>query len=151
VRKFGAGLDRFSRGLTSPCALDNVVRWHTIFVEGGIRKRSRSRSSTKTSEGEVATIKVSAGGAALFVMGEIKEDGKKLVVSGVHISTEGVNPNEVGVRNLRQLVRAIMEIAGYDEIVVEGAIRTTGAHPGRRPHSIRFSRDRLFAPDRKPQ
>jgi hypothetical protein len=102
-------------------------------------------------EGDVATIKVSAAGAALFIIGEIKEDGKRLVVSGVHISTEDVNPNEVGVRNLRQLARAIMEIGGYDEIIVEGAVRTTGAHPGRRPHSIRFSRDRLFAPDRKPQ
>jgi hypothetical protein len=31
----------------------------------------------QASEGEVATVRVSVGGAALFIMGEIKEDGKR--------------------------------------------------------------------------
>lgn len=103
----------------------------------------------EASEGEVVTVRVSAAGAALFMMGEIREDGKRLVLGDVHVSSEGTNPNEVGVCNLRQVARAVMEIGGYDEIVVEGAVRTTGAHPGHRPGSIRFSRDRLFADDRK--
>jgi hypothetical protein len=103
----------------------------------------------EASEGEVATVRVSVGGAALFIVGEIKEDGKRLVVTGVHISSHGMSPNQVGVPNLRQVARAVMEIGSYDEIIVEGAVRTTGAHPGHRPGSIRFSRDRLFAHDRK--
>ena len=66
----------------------------------------------EASEGEVATIEVRAGGAALLIMGEIKEDGKRLVVGGVHVSSDGVSPNEVGVPNLRQVARAVMEIVG---------------------------------------
>lgn len=50
----------------------------------------------EASEGVVATVKVSVSGAALFIMGEIREDGKRLVLGGVHVSSEGVKPNEVG-------------------------------------------------------
>jgi hypothetical protein len=74
----------------------------------------------EASEGEVATVRVSVGGAALFIVGEIKEDGKRLVVTGVHISSHGMSPNQVGVPNLRQVARAVMEIGSYDEIIVEG-------------------------------
>jgi hypothetical protein len=103
----------------------------------------------EASERDVATVKVSVGGAALFIMGEIREDGKRLVLGGVHVSSEGVNPNEVGVPNLRQVARAIMEIGGYDEIVVEGAVRTTGAHPGHRPGTVRFSREPAILKERR--
>jgi len=43
----------------------------------------------EASEGEVVTVKVSVSGAALFIMGEIREDGKRLVLGGVHVSSEG--------------------------------------------------------------
>jgi hypothetical protein len=103
----------------------------------------------EASEGDVITVRVSLGGAALLLMGEIKEDGKRLVASGVHISSEGVNPNEIGVANLRRVARAVMEVGRYDEIIVEGAVRTTGAPPRHRPGSLRFFRDRLFAAHRE--
>jgi hypothetical protein len=80
---------------------------------------------------------------------EIRDTGKRLLVSGVHVSSERVTPNEVGVSNLRRIARAVLEISGYDEILAEGAVRTIGAHRGRRPRSIRFTRDRLFATRRK--
>jgi len=121
-------------------AYNNPRKWNAEDVE--------IKLIDEASEGDIATVKISVGGAALFIMGEIKKDGKQLVVTGVHVSSEGVNPNEVGLPNLRQIARVVMEIGGYDEIVVEGAVRTTGAHPGHRSRSIRFSRDRLFAPDR---
>jgi hypothetical protein len=42
----------------------------------------------EASEGDVATTKVTVGGAVLFIMGEIKDDGKRLLVSGVRVSFE---------------------------------------------------------------
>jgi hypothetical protein len=103
----------------------------------------------EASEGDVVTIKITVGGAVVLVMGEIRERGKRLFASGVHVSSEGVHANDLGISNLKQIALAVMEVGGYDEIFVEGAVRTTGAHPGRRPHPVRFARDRLFAPRRK--
>jgi hypothetical protein len=49
---------------------------------------------------------------------------------GVHI--QGATANAIGTSNLRVLADAVMEKMDYDAIEVEGAIRTTGAGPGRR-------------------
>ena len=103
----------------------------------------------EASEGDVVTIKVTVGGAVVLMMGEIREHGKRLVASGVHVSSKGVSANGVGISNLKQIARAVMEVGGYDEIIVEGAVRTTGAHRGHRPRRIWFTRDRLFATRRK--
>jgi hypothetical protein len=92
-------------------------------------------------EGPIATIRVEARGTVLIVMGEIVEDGERLVVTRAHVSSIGVRPNDIGLSNLRQVARMVMEQGGYDEIVVEGAFRTTGAQPGRRPRPLRFTRD----------
>jgi hypothetical protein len=53
---------------------------------------------------------------------------------------QGARANSIGVANLMVLAQALMEKFGYDEIVVEGAVRTTGAHPGRRSRAHRFFR-----------
>jgi hypothetical protein len=99
-------------------------------------------------EGPVTTIRVKARDVVLFVMGEIVEDGDRLVVTRAHVTSIGVGPNDIGIANLRQIARVVMEKGGYDEIIVQGAFRTTGARPGRRPGSIRFVRD-SFAYDQR--
>lgn len=43
----------------------------------------------EASEGDVITVKVSVGGGALLLMGEVKEDGKRLVVSGFMFRLKG--------------------------------------------------------------
>ena len=62
----------------------------------------------EASEGDVATVKVSAGGAVLFIMGEIEEDERRLTVRRAHVSSEGPNPNEIGIPNLRQVARKLL-------------------------------------------
>ena len=52
------------------------------------------------SEGAVATIGVRVGAIELMIMGEIIEDGERLVVTGVHVSSMGVKPNDIGFVNL---------------------------------------------------
>lgn len=102
----------------------------------------------EVSEGEVVTISVAVSGVTLFIMGEIVEDGERLVVRGAHVSSRDVNPNGVGAANLRRIARAVMEVGDYDEITVEGAPRTTGARPGHRPRPLRFARNPVAAADR---
>jgi hypothetical protein len=93
------------------------------------------------SEGDIVTVEVTIGDISLRIMGEIREHDRRLAAVGAHISSTGIKPNEVGIANLRLVAQALMEVGGYDEIVVEGAIRTTGARPGHRPRAIRFARN----------
>jgi hypothetical protein len=90
----------------------------------------------------VATIEVITPGGTMTIMGEPYPIGKILVVERIHISSRGIGPNDIGIRNLRLIADVIMEAMGYDVIRLEGAIRTTGANPGRRPRPIRFARNR---------
>ena len=53
---------------------------------------------------------------------------------------QGASANSLGVANLICLAQALLEKFDYDEIVVEGSVRTTGAHPGRQSRAHRFSR-----------
>jgi CBS domain-containing protein len=90
----------------------------------------------------VTTIEVTTPHGALLIMGEPRESGRILIAAGVHISSRGVKPNDIGIANLRLIAQAIMEELDYDEIHVEGEVRTTGAKPGRRPRPLRFARSR---------
>jgi hypothetical protein len=71
-------------------------------------------------------------------MAELEEHGRTLRLIGLHI--QGAAANAIGVANLRVLADAVMEKMDYDAIEIEGAIRTTGAGPGRRPGCLRFTR-----------
>jgi hypothetical protein len=101
-------------------------------------------------EGDVVTMEVSVGDVSMQIMAEVTENGRRLIATDVHVTSASVNPNEVGIANLRQVAQAIMEIGDYDEIIAEGAIRTTGAHPGHRPRQIRIARNRGLAPEPGP-
>ena len=70
-------------------------------------------------------------------MAELEEQDRTLRLVGLHI--QGAAANEVGVANLRVLIDAVMEKMDYDAIEIEGAVRTTGAGPGRRPGRLRFT------------
>lgn len=92
----------------------------------------------------VVTIKVTVPGGVLIFMGEPVEIGRTLVVRGAHVESRGVGPNGVGNYNLRLVAEVVMEEMDYDEILVEGEVRTTGANPGRRPGVIRYTRGHIL-------
>lgn len=94
-------------------------------------------------EASVWTILVHAPGCTLTVMtDEWQEspDGTRITLPGVHI--QGAARNAIGVANLRTIGERLCEEINCDELVVEGAIRTTGANPGRTPDHLRFQRRR---------
>jgi hypothetical protein len=69
--------------------------------------------------------------------------GRTLIFRRTHV--QGSRPGAVGGHNLAVIAHAVMKGMDVDELIVEGALRTTGARPGRRPRDIRYAR-RVHAP-----
>jgi hypothetical protein len=88
----------------------------------------------------VVTAVVATPNGLLRFMAEPQVVGSTLVLKGLHTFGVGVVANAVGPANLRVVADMVMERMGFDGIVVEGAVRTTGANPGHRPGRIRFAR-----------
>lgn len=93
----------------------------------------------------VMTATISTPDGKVMVMAEVLEDGSALVLRHLHIHGENVGKNEFGQARLRNLVGAVLDsLEAYDEIVIEGAVRTSGTGKGRRPRAIRFTRTSFF-------
>ncbi len=97
----------------------------------------------------VVTVLVQTPIGQLTFTAEPVEDGNVLVARGTHV--QDASANAVGAANLMVIAQAAMKEMGYDGIVIEGALRTTGANPGRRPRTIRFTRHIRPAPAYRPQ
>ena len=90
------------------------------------------------SAGSIVTIAVTTPIGVLKVMAEAAMTGRTLILDQVHVQDGW--PNAVGWINLRLIAGRVMEGLDLDGLVIKGAIRTTGANPGRRPRVIRFTR-----------
>jgi hypothetical protein len=88
----------------------------------------------------VATARITTPSGVLYAMAEPIAAGRVLILRGVHMHGEGAGANAIGHANLKVLARTVMERMDFDELVVEGAVRTTGANPGHRPGPLRFRR-----------
>jgi hypothetical protein len=86
----------------------------------------------------VVTVVVSTPDGTLKFMAEPEQQGSTLILHTTHV--QDARANAMGHGNLMVLAQALMERMGFDGLVVEGAIRTTGANPGRRPRPLRFTR-----------
>ncbi len=72
----------------------------------------------------------------LIAIAEI--DSRTAMLSGCHI--QGPGPNTMGLSALRHVAQWTMELLDVDELRIEGAARTSGANPGRRPTPLVFRR-----------
>lgn len=86
----------------------------------------------------VVTLLASTPIGTLAFVAEVVVQGTTLVLRGTHV--QGAFPGAVGMVNLGQIAQAVMEGMDFDALVVEGAVRTTGARPGRRPREFRYAR-----------
>lgn len=112
-----------------------------------MRRRSDIRFvlESSLSEGEVATMRITTPAGDLLVVGEPEQDvsGKVLRVNRVHTNGGAGSPlaaNAIGLANLQVIGQAFLAEFGYDEFVLEGAVRTSGKRQGARPRPIRFTR-----------
>jgi hypothetical protein len=92
------------------------------------------------SDENIVVARVTTTVGTILVMAEVELAGRSLMLSGVHVQGDDVKANEVGVPGLRRMIQEAMEELGVDEIVIIGAVRTTGANPGRAPRPLRFAR-----------
>ena len=95
----------------------------------------------EASDAPVAFITIKTLDGVIEIVAEIEERNGTLVLTGFHVQSD-LGPNLLGIARLRQIAAAAMERLDYDAIEIEGATRTTGARPGRRPQRLRFVRRR---------
>jgi hypothetical protein len=81
---------------------------------------------------------LSNGHIEIELLGFVDLNGSLVTLSGCHI--QGPGPNTVGSSMLREISRWVMELLDVDEVRIEGAARTSGANPGRRPAPLVFRR-----------
>ncbi len=70
------------------------------------------------------------------LVADIRVVNHVLYADGVHVG--GLSPGPLGRAGLNTIGRKMLEIAGVDQIVIQGRARTTGANKGRIPQPIRF-------------
>jgi hypothetical protein len=102
----------------------------------------RFRLDGNLTDGPVMTFVIVTPVGAVLVMGEPTSSGPVLNIRRSHVQAQDRSPMHIGTANLLMIVRAAMEEFGYDGIILEGAVRTTGANPGRTPRVLRFTRVR---------
>jgi hypothetical protein len=88
----------------------------------------------------VITARILTPAGELLVMAEVSLDDGELVLRGLHMHGVSLGLNSLGWSRLRQLARAVIERMDVDAIVIEGAVRTSGARRGFIPRRIRFAR-----------
>ena len=88
----------------------------------------------------VVTARITSPAGVLDVMAEPSQHGRRLVLERLHMQGVDLGPCQFGLANLRALAQAVMERMDLGEIVIRGAVRTSGANPGRRPDERWFTR-----------
>lgn len=92
----------------------------------------------------IVTAEISTPDGTLQAMARIEDEPPTLRLCELHLHGENVGPRQFGHRRLFALLWAILlTLEEYDEIVVEGAVRTSGAGKGHRPRALRFTRAAL--------
>lgn len=88
----------------------------------------------------VVTAEIGTPAGMLLVMCEPRLEGRILVAERAHMHGVDLGANDLGPARLRVIADAVLAEMDCDELIVEGAVRTTGANPGARPRPVRFAR-----------
>jgi hypothetical protein len=88
--------------------------------------------------GDFCLARLSNGPSELEVMFYADLQHRRAVLRRLDI--QGAGPNVLGWMALRELAQDVMEVLDVDELRIEGAARTSGASPGRRPTPLVFRR-----------
>jgi hypothetical protein len=92
------------------------------------------------SSGDLPTARVKTPAGRIEIMAVFEFQSRTILAREAHIQSDA-GPNAFGAHTLRRIVSVLLEQLDHDHLVVEGAVRTTGAGPGRRPGRLRFSRN----------
>jgi hypothetical protein len=87
---------------------------------------------------QIVTMWVDTPARTILLGAELLIEGTTVLLKGLHVQAD--IPNQLGWANLKVVAQAVMKGMAVGELVIEGAPRTTGSSPGRRPGRIRFTR-----------
>ena len=93
----------------------------------------------------VISVSITTPAGVFEIMAECIDEGRTLRLKEAHIQSEALD-RTINIGVLRSVAEIAMERMDYDELIIEGSPRTTGARPGHRPRPLRFLR-RSNAPE----
>lgn len=85
-------------------------------------------------EGDTLWVILTDGGYTLELMADVILNGPAAIIRGLHV--QGSGAHSLGLQRLIGLKNWAKDFLGVDELHVEGAIRTSGANPGRLPPPV---------------
>ncbi|WP_045586329.1 hypothetical protein [Azospirillum thiophilum] len=90
----------------------------------------------------IVTAEIGTPDGTLWVMAEVSIDNETRVMTLKGLNTHGhdVGSQEYGTHRLIRLAKVVMEVMDVDQTNIEGAIRRSGANPGRLPRPFRIKR-----------
>ncbi|CAA7611950.1 conserved hypothetical protein [Magnetospirillum sp. UT-4] len=92
----------------------------------------------------IVTAEIRTPDGVLRVMARVEGEGPTLRLCELHMHGVNVGLRQFGHQRLFALIWAVMQtLEGTDEIVIEGAVRTSGAGKGHRPRPQRYTREAL--------
>lgn len=97
---------------------------------------------TDMSDDRIATVRIPVKGGFIVVMAEVElaNNGDTLLLSGLNIHGEGVGPRDLKTGALIRVAQDVMEELDVSKIHIAGAVRVTGANPGRKPRPFWITR-----------
>lgn len=98
-------------------------------------------------EGYVITFEFETPDGLIRIMADAEDDERRSILYLLNAHIEGPGANRAGISNLRMLAALVLERSGYGTVKVEGATRTTGANPGRKPRGLWFPHPPRDAPE----
>ena len=87
-------------------------------------------------EGSVTIIQVTTPAGVAELLADVRISDRVLLADKVHI--QGLTPGAVDRAGINAVLRKLLVEADVEQIVIQGAARTTGRGKGRRPRPIRF-------------
>jgi hypothetical protein len=115
---------------------------YMMHKDGPTPGRHRNRFIDDLTEHDCTAARIAPPKGIVFAMAivTVEADGRRIRLRDVHTHLEEGHANALVIAWLRRIARAFMEQFDYDELVIEGARRTSGANPGHRPGIQRFTR-----------
>lgn len=87
-------------------------------------------------EPPIVMIRITTPAGIIELLGAAWYDGRTLHISEAHIG--GLSRGACGRAGLNAIGKKFLEVAVVDEIIIQGAARSTGRNVGKVPRAIRF-------------
>jgi hypothetical protein len=88
----------------------------------------------------VLEVGVEEGGQRVDFMADYRRTDVVVTLGALH--AEGPGPNILGLSGVRIIAQEVLEFLNAETMEIQGAVRTSGARPGRLPGAVVFKRQR---------